>query len=636
LTRQLALPSLLVALLAALVLAQPAAAGTPTPQSNIDSPSDGTHVWADQNSSAVDFTVHGTAGDLDHVDINCYTPGGGLSTLASNVPVAGGEFSTQVTYNQAYSDMGSSCLLRAVPHGDTSTRLPGDSSDPFQGPQLVTSWDNDGGVDTTAFDFINTGLTGAVELEAAGQGGLATSQLLAPVTLEPSDYLFEGNGYFYSGSMISVDGQEADLASFDAGAPGVPNIEVHKTFDPATGAMTISDREPLVKCTTGSCTAYESAGVELNRSWRTSNEGQVVWLNDSWSSTDGSSHNLDVDYAQGFHTSNANGAFMFPGSSGFQDYAQNDSVAIPHGPGTVFVKEDHTTPDGGDPTHPQGALTYTSAPDTGAVFASSDQTTPHYSEWDSHYIRTIPAGGRVAFRFSFAQAYALSDVQTLAQQALASFAPAIAITSPADGSKSTAPTVTVGGTATTDSTGLTSFTVNGHDVPVDGHDSWQTPVTLTPGQNTITAAATDADGLSSQKQITVAYVPPSPPAPVAHLSLRTPHATSKGVTFRLSCTGSTCKGGATLTAIELIRKPGGKLVGVAARKVRKTVTVGRVSFSIRAGGAKTVSVKLNATGRKLLKRYKRVPLRLTVKYKSAGRTAKLPVRKVTVKAKHRR
>jgi hypothetical protein len=635
LTRQFALPSVLVALLAALVLAQPAAAGTPTPQSNIDSPSDGTHVFEDQSSSAVAFTVHGTAGDVDHVDINCYQSDGSPVGVASNVPVSGGEFSTSVTGTQAYADVPPTCVLRAVPHGDASLHPPGDSSDPFTGPRLAASWDNDGGVDTSAFDFLNTGFAGQFELESAGQSGLAQSELLAPTTLAPSEVLFYGNGYF-NGGTIQVDGQDVYPASYQAGSPGVPDIEVHKTFDPATGAMTISDREPLVRCTSGSCTSYESAGVELDRNWRTSNEGQVVWLNDSWSSTDGFSHSLDAEYAQGFHTSNANGSFLFPGSSGFQDYAQNDSVTIPHGPGTVFVKEDHTTPDGGDATHPQGAVTYTSAPDSSAVFVNSDETTPHISQWDAHYIRTIPAGGRVAFRFSYAQAYALSDVQTLAQQALAAFAPALAITSPADGSNSTAPTITVAGTATTDSTGLTSVTVNGHAVPVDGHDSWQTPVTLTPGPNTITASATDADGLSSQKQITVTYVPLPPAAPTAHLSLSRPRAGSNRVTFRLSCRAATCSGSAALTAIELVRKPGGKLVGVAVRKAKKTVSVGRVSFSIRAGGAKTVTVKLNATGRKLLKRYKRVPVRLTVRYKSAGKTAKLPVKKVTVKAKRRR
>jgi hypothetical protein len=108
------------------------------------------------------------------------------------------------------------------------------------------------------------------------------------------------------------------------------------------------------------------------------------------------------------------------------------------------------------------------------------------------------------------------------------------------------------------------------------------------------------------------------------------------VTFRLSCSSATCSGSAALTAIELVRKPGGKLVGVAVRKVKKTVTVGRVSFSVRAGGAKTVRIKLNARGRKLLKRFRHLPVRLTVRYKSAGKLTKLHVRKVTIKAPKKR
>ena len=80
----------------------------------------------------------------------------------------------------------------------------------------------------------------------------------------------------------------------------------------------------------------------------------------------------------------------------------------------------------------------------------------------------------------------------------------------------------------------------------------------------------------------------------------------------------------------------GRVLGVAVHKRKKTVIVGRTSFSLQAGAAKTVTVKLNANGRKLLKRFKRLPVKLSVKYAAGGKTLKLPVKKLTLKQKRRR
>jgi Glucodextranase, domain B len=632
-----ALPFLLVVLLAGLFMAQPAG-GAIVPSSNIDTPSDGFHFWADQ-SSTNDFTVHGTtSGIAGSVDINCYTAGG-YGSVVPNVTVTAGEFNTPVTNVQAYNAIGAPCVLRAVPHGDTDPHPPSASSDPYQGPRVAESWGDTSETSglVSGYDFVNNGFGGEFELKAVGEGGLATSELFAPGSVSPSESLFYEDAYTHSGSQITVDGQEADAASFDAGAPGVPAIQVTKTLDPATGALTVTDREPLVKCTSMSCTSDMSAGVELDRTWQTGSDGKLASLTDSWRSTDGSQHSLDAIYVESFNTSSAHGAFLFPGSSGFQDYAHNASVAFPHGPGTVFVKEDGTTPDAGDGTHPQGAVTYASAPDSSAVFTSSDQDTPNYSEWDAHYVRTIPASGAVTLRFSYAQAYALSDVQALAQETLAGFAPSLAIASPANGSSSTSAGVTVSGTASDDA-GIASLTVNGHAVSVQSDGSWSAPVTLAPGANTVTAVATDADGITTQRQITITYTPHPSSPPTAHLALLgVPHALANGVSLRLSCSAASCSGTATLTATELLSKPGGKLLGVTAARKRKkkTVTVGRASFSIQAGATKTVTVKLNASGRKLLKRFKRLPVQLQVKLSSGAKPTTVATKKLTIKKKKR-
>jgi hypothetical protein len=314
LTRQLALPSMLVALLAALVLAQPAAAGG-VQSSNIDTPADGFHFYDDQSSGTA-FTVHGTATNITSVDVNCYPSGGTVYPLASGVPVSPttGEFSAPISETVAYTGIVDTCVLRAVPHGDGTARPPGDPSDPYQGPRVAESWDQNERFPSEAFSYFNTGFAGQLELYPAGYYALYSSHLFQPGADVKSEQLFDGNGYLPSGTQM-LDGEATDLASSDAGSPGVPPIDVTRKFDPATGALTITDREALVKCADGPCGSYVTTGVELDRTWKTGHDGQTATQTDSWRSTDGASHQLDATYTQGFHTSNATGAFLFPGSS---------------------------------------------------------------------------------------------------------------------------------------------------------------------------------------------------------------------------------------------------------------------------------------------------------------------------------
>jgi hypothetical protein len=622
LTRKLALPFALVALLTVLVLAQSAAAAITS--SSIDSPADPTYFFWD-GSSAVAFHVHGTASGSGSVDLDCFDSSGTASPLVASVPVSAGAFAADVTNSQV--NFGNPCVLRAVPAGDSAHHPPGDTGDPFQGPTLFESSfsENIFGGQLNDFEYLNNGLGAVVDLHSASGGAINYTQLPAPGTLALSEPLFFGNGYFNGGSLINVDGADSFLPDSASGfTPGWEGLHYTKAFDPATGAATVTSQEPAVTCADAGCSSYVPAGIELDRTVKTSDGGHVISMTDSWRSTDGAPHALDATYAQEFHTSNAGAAFLFPGASGFQVYAQDDTIALPHGPGTVYVKEDHTTPDTGDvtDTHPQCAVSYASAPDSSAIFSF---VSSNASEWDSHYVRTVPATGAVTLRFSYAQAFALSDVQALAQAAIASFSPSIAITSPVDGSHSSSPTITVTGTAS-DGAGIASVQVNGQNVSVGGDESWSRQMTLSPGANQVTAVATDVDGLTAQRQITVTYTPPTPPPPKPHLTVGRPHATHSGVSFRLTCASAKCSGSATLTATELVRIQS-KLVGLAARTLRKAVTVGRASFSLQPGSSKTVTVRLGATGRKLLAHFKRLPVKVSI--------TGLPAKKLTIRAKRR-
>jgi hypothetical protein len=87
-----------------------------------------------------------------------------------------------------------------------------------------------------------------------------------------------------------------------------------------------------------------------------------------------------------------------------------------------------------------------------------------------------------------------------------------------------------------------------------------------------------------------------------------------GVRFTVLCSAGTCKGRATETTLEHIR--GGKIQSLSAKRrtrtKKHTVTVGRLNFSLAAGAKKSFIVKLNKTGRKLEKRFKKMPVKLTV------------------------
>ena len=87
--------------------------------------------------------------------------------------------------------------------------------------------------------------------------------------------------------------------------------------------------------------------------------------------------------------------------------------------------------------------------------------------------------------------------------------PTLTITSPAPGTTTDSPTITVTGTAT-DESGIASVTVNG--VLASGAADWSTwsaEVTLAAeGENTITAVATDGAGLTTTKTVTVTYSNP--------------------------------------------------------------------------------------------------------------------------------
>ena len=120
--------------------------------------------------------------------------------------------------------------------------------------------------------------------------------------------------------------------------------------------------------------------------------------------------------------------------------------------------------------------------------------------------------------------------------------------------------------------------------------------------------------------------------------VRTPFVThGNEVSFTVRCAHATCHDQATETLTETLK---GKRIasisaadhGRGARVVKKTVTVASVTITIAAGATRKVTLKLNATGRKLLARFGRLPVHLTLTQRQAnGKLQTIKSVKLTLK-----
>ena len=502
-------------------------------------------------------------------------------------------------------------------------------------------------------------LGGRFFIESVGSCALEDSDLFNPTTLKESANLFDCNAPIRevnpeeTRSALQIDGANAYTP---AGARRIetslkvptnsPHIAVTTSFEPATGLMTIHEVDPTVKCspetvfppTKTSCTSFVSAGVQLERTWQTSENDHVAWLTDTWRSTDANAHTLNALYAQELSEEQAGGGgrFEFPGSATFTATTTGHPVTLPSGPGTILYKSDASEGEGGDGTHPQGALVYDSAPSAPlAVFRGSEE--PNYNAFDMPYQRAIPAGGTYTLRMAFVQGYGLPEVEKLASEAQASYFPSVSITSPANGSTTTSSPVTVSGTAS-DKVGLSSFTVDGKAVSVGSGGTWSTSVALNSGVNTITASATNLSGNSTSSSVTVTYAPPKPtpkPAPATASQVGSASGSNGQATVTLAChgtAGTSCKIRVNLTTIEKTRH--GHLIGIAAAKTHsKRVTIATLTIVIPAGQQIKIALKLNATGRKLLAHFGKVPAHLTAVLEGEGGPSTVIAQNLTIKPK---
>jgi hypothetical protein len=651
-------------------------AGAAVTQTNITTPANHAVIVNNDVTGEPQVTVTGTApgaSDGETINIICTEP---AETNPSNPPTLNS--SPVAIHNHGFTYTGSfrpiedhTCVLRAVPTGTTPANLT-----PFTGPQIAVDENDAGNVGSVEdeaivggpnegalFDYYFYGaqFQGADDYLSISSCGLCDSYAINPTTSALGGDLFFANAELYyrndagTRSEIQIDGNNAFASDAAQGLiprtnpttyngsedySNFPSLSVNTTVNPLTGDVSIEEAGSFSHCVGGNpfdgnathanCSSFEPTGVGYTRHIVQNEDGALVSIYDTFTSTDGAPHQLDLLYFQSVDGSGSGSpAYSFPWiSSAFETPAANASITPPPGPASILVKEKAGQADG-DEELDQGAITM-SAPPSGIEFGA------HPTEFELHYTRTVPAGGSVSIGQSFATAFALANVESLARQAKSDFSPTVAISTPTSGSTSTSSSVTVSGTVGAGANGLpATVSVNGVSAAVGAAGTWSAQVPLVVGANTITATTTDQYGLQGSAQVAVTYAPPPPPPPLtASAALLGSSYNGKDVLLRIACKagGATCAGRASAIALEkiAIRSPHhrGRHAKTRFKTVQLTVAAG--SFSIPVGQTQTVELKVGRTATDLLAGLHRLPTTVTVEVSEPGRLSEVVIGRLTL------
>jgi hypothetical protein len=156
-----------------------------------------------------------------------------------------------------------------------------------------------------------------------------------------------------------------------------------------------------------------SAGVELERTWQTTNGNQLALMADTWRSTDGRAHALAITYEIGTRQGPTGGGFQFPGQASFAPFSAGLSTSVPTGPATIFYSENIATASGGDYVYPFLAISYTGSPSA----YSEVQEEFESKGGELYYEPQLAPGGSFSVQMGFSQAYSLEGAHALAAQA---------------------------------------------------------------------------------------------------------------------------------------------------------------------------------------------------------------------------
>jgi hypothetical protein len=623
--------------LSAGALAVPSGAQAIAMQTQITSPGENTYLLIEAGSK---LTVSGTAFGVSEVDIRCYYGNGSFEFrhIAVNVPVTSEKFETSATLYESSAErlamFAGLCQLRAVKSGETPPNLgPGEVSEAatvYKGPVVISSASL-----TQPANYEAYGASASASMLIEGAGGYALeSYIHSTVTHSTRSLLFGDGALRYADqanerASLQVDGVDAyaptatgELESKVGKIAGAPQVTAHSVFDPATHQFSeVLEEDPIVRCVPGgaypptstSCKSFASAGVTLVRKWQVSNDNHLASMTDVWRSTDGAGHSVNARYYTELFNGKTTSGYRFPGSASFEQVATKQSMPLPAGSGEFLYKANKLTPDAGDGVSGQVAIAWDRAPSEAYVAKGADG---EETVLELPYTEAVPAGGvSKTLRMAFAQGFALSEPLSLTEGALASYHPGVAISSPANSATVTSATPAVTVTGIVSDASPATVSVNGVAATLGAGGTWSATVPLALGANTITAVATDEAGLQGSAAVSVTYAKPVVPAPPAAKAAQVGTAGGAGgvITLSLSCQGAvgqSCK--VKISASVLEHLLGKRITGVSARARKHTtrLTVAATTVTIAAGTHVTLKLSLNATGRRLLARFHKLPVHL--------------------------
>jgi hypothetical protein len=437
--------------------ASPAARAAIT-ATQITTPSNPSFFVADEDASSQTFAISGTAtggttGDL--VDVNCYFAGTHVAVKKNVVVGADGGFSVPAA--SLDNPVGLTCHLLAVPAGTN----PSDVT-PFSGPVIgvgeresnkVAGGANDGKVFGYVIDAQQQ--TGAFDYASLGECGLSDGYLYDPtfrnttITFNCNGALFDKDSPTPAHSELVVDGANSytpgTAAAINPGATGLPALTDTYTLDKATGNIVIDETDPIVKCTGAtypptatSCSTFASTGVTDHRRIAQDHDGHMSWITDTFTSTDGKSHSLDLlwDDSQRFwgpSGSSTQVEYRFPGQDSFATHPAGYAYAPPAAAGAILIRM-HGAADSGTSTG-QGAIVY-DRPVTEAKFTA---VSTFASEMTLHQAGTVPAGGSTRFRFAYVQDYQSSLVAARVDAAGTAFLNTVSVSTSGRGTVTSTP-----------------------------------------------------------------------------------------------------------------------------------------------------------------------------------------------------
>jgi hypothetical protein len=419
----------LLSLAVAAVLAAPVAAGAAVTATTISEPAIDPSVFVFVEPAGLALKVSGTSnGGTGRLDLRC--EGAAAPVVDGNVrPTVAGVWTTTLSSTVVSRLTPRTCFLHAVPHGNAGT-----NHTAFAGKRImfqrsrvtaVIGGPNNG----VPYDFRYWApqLLGRSIWQSVSNCGLAGASTIAPTTFHVSASVFPCAGFIaptVSGRAgVLVDHLNAYMPSAaallfpgSASALGLLASQTSVATDPSTGNVLIRETENLLRCspdaatvpaTALTCSSFVSAGVKLDRVIIQQGDGRQSLVTDTWSSTDGRHHQIDVFYEHRLGGSAP--VVSFPWAGGFTSYPPGFTQQPPAtAPFSFFTRASPSAADG-DVDNAQGAITLQDRP-TALRFRTGAAI------W-TQYVRTLTPETPTHISFGFSWATAQVELATLIGQA---------------------------------------------------------------------------------------------------------------------------------------------------------------------------------------------------------------------------